>query len=104
MNVIRRQDRLLAAGLALALPIIVSPNPSESRIPNSESQTRTRALAAWATVCIVWGTTYLAIRIALETIPPLLMPAMRYTAAGAILACVLRARGERPGSRLRLGI
>ena len=50
---------------------------------------------AWITVCLVWGTTYLAIRIALESIPPLLMAAMRYSAAGAILAFVLRARGER---------
>lgn len=51
-------------------------------------------------MCIVWGTTYLAIRIALETIPPLLMAAMRYTAAGAILATILRLRGERlPGRR-----
>jgi drug/metabolite transporter (DMT)-like permease len=48
----------------------------------------------------VWGTTYLAIRIALESIPPLLMAAMRYTAAGAMLAAMLRLRGERlPGPR-----
>jgi drug/metabolite transporter (DMT)-like permease len=32
----------------------------------------TRAYAAWVVVCLVWGTTYLAIRIALETVPPLL--------------------------------
>jgi drug/metabolite transporter (DMT)-like permease len=43
----------------------------------------------------VWGTTYLAIRIALESIPPLLMAGMRYTAAGTILAVMLRLRGER---------
>ena len=55
---------------------------------------------AWITVCLVWGTTYLAIRIALESIPPLLMAAMRYSAAGAILAVILRMRGERlPGPR-----
>lgn len=59
-----------------------------------------RAYAAWATVCLVWGTTYLAIRIALETIPPLLMGGIRYTAAGAILAAALVLRGERlPGPR-----
>jgi len=59
-----------------------------------------RAYAAWLTVCVVWGTTYLAIRIALETIPPLLMAAMRYTAAGTILALALGMRGERlPGPR-----
>jgi drug/metabolite transporter (DMT)-like permease len=59
-----------------------------------------RAYAAWAAVCVIWGTTYLAIRIALESIPPLLMGAMRYTAAAAILGAMLVARGERlPGPR-----
>ena len=46
-------------------------------------------------MCVVWGTTYLAIRIALETIPPALIGGLRFTAAGAILLLFLRARGER---------
>lgn len=46
-------------------------------------------------MCLIWGTTYLAIRIALETIPPALVGAIRYTLAGAILAAVLHLRGER---------
>jgi drug/metabolite transporter (DMT)-like permease len=58
------------------------------------SSTR-RAYLAWVIVCLVWGTTYLAIRIALETIPPLLMGAIRYTVAGAALALILKASGER---------
>ena len=53
------------------------------------------AYAAFATVCIVWGTTYLGIRIAIETIPPLLMTGIRYTAAGIVLLIVAQARGER---------
>src|SRR5689334_2928178 len=57
--------------------------------------TNRRAYAAWAVVCIVWGTTYVAIRIALETLPPLVMAGARYAAAGSILAAILRARGER---------
>jgi len=49
-------------------------------------------------VCLVWGTTYLAIRIALRTIPPLLMGGMRYLTAGAVLATMLALRGNRlPG-------
>jgi drug/metabolite transporter (DMT)-like permease len=56
------------------------------------------AYAAWISVCVVWGTTYLAIRIALETIPPALIGGLRFTLAGAILLLFLRARGERlPG-------
>jgi drug/metabolite transporter (DMT)-like permease len=46
-------------------------------------------------VCVVWGTTYLAIRISLETLPPFLMAAIRWLAAGSILAVALKLRGER---------
>jgi drug/metabolite transporter (DMT)-like permease len=45
-------------------------------------------------ISVVWGTTYLAIRISLETIPPLLMAAFRWIVAGTLLIGVLRARGE----------
>ena len=40
------------------------------------------AYGAFAIVCIVWGTTYLFIRIALETIPPLLLTGARFVIAG----------------------
>jgi drug/metabolite transporter (DMT)-like permease len=46
-------------------------------------------------VCLIWGTTYLGIRIALETLPPLLMAAMRWIAAGGVLTLALALRGER---------
>lgn len=54
---------------------------------------------AWLVVCLVWGTTYLAIRICLETIPPLLMAAFRWIAAGSLLVATLRIRGEKLPSR-----
>jgi drug/metabolite transporter (DMT)-like permease len=60
------------------------------RIPN-----HTRAYAAWTIVCVVWGTTYLAIRISLETLPPLLMAAIRSIVAGGLLVTVLAIRGVR---------
>ena len=47
---------------------------------------RRRAYLAWVTICLVWGTTYLAIKVALDTIPPFLMGGLRYTIAGAMLA------------------
>jgi drug/metabolite transporter (DMT)-like permease len=46
-------------------------------------------------VCLVWGTTYLGIRISLETIPPLLMSGFRWIAAGSLLIAALKIRGER---------
>jgi drug/metabolite transporter (DMT)-like permease len=71
------------------------------------AETRLRAYTAWVIVCIVWGTTYLAIRICLETIPPFVMGGVRYVLAGGLLAAGLAMRGERlPGPRawLPLGI
>jgi drug/metabolite transporter (DMT)-like permease len=53
------------------------------------------AYIAWIVVCLVWGTTYLAIRIALETVPPLLMAGFRWTTAGGLLVVALMLRGER---------
>jgi drug/metabolite transporter (DMT)-like permease len=57
---------------------------------------RERRLAyfAWIGVCLIWGTTYGAIRITLETIPPWLMSGIRWTAAGTMLSVYLAARGE----------
>jgi len=58
------------------------------------------AYLAWITVCLLWGTTYLGIRVALETIPPATVGALRYMAAGGALAIILLLRGERlPGPR-----
>jgi drug/metabolite transporter (DMT)-like permease len=48
--------------------------------------------AAFASVYIIWGSTYLAIRYALESLPPLLMAGARHTVAGALLYAVLQAR------------
>jgi len=55
---------------------------------------RAVAYGAFAIVCIVWGTTYLAIRIALETIPPLLLTGSRFVVAGLIMLAVAKLRGE----------
>ena len=62
----------------------------------SSTAPRQRRLAylAWVVVCIVWGTTYLGIRISLETMPPMLMGGLRWLIAGALLAGYILARGE----------
>jgi drug/metabolite transporter (DMT)-like permease len=53
------------------------------------------AYAAWVAICLIWGTTYLGIRICLETMPPGLMGGLRWLAAGAVLAGIEFARGHR---------
>jgi len=57
-------------------------------------QSRSLAYVAWIVVCIVWGTTYLAIRIALESVPVALVGGLRFTAAGIILITALRLTGQ----------
>jgi drug/metabolite transporter (DMT)-like permease len=59
------------------------------------------AYIAFVTVCIVWGTTYLAIHVALETVPVLLVAGLRWMAAGVIMSGLMLATGRRlPAPRL----
>ena len=58
---------------------------------------RARLLAAFAAVYLVWGSTYLAIRFAVETLPPLLMAGARFVIAGGVL--LLWARLQQGASR-----
>src|SRR5579872_5599735 len=44
-----------------------------------------KAYVSLAAVCIFWGTTYLGIRMALESFPPLLLVGIRYTTSGSVL-------------------
>lgn len=53
------------------------------------------AISAWIAVCLIWGTTYFAIRITLESLPPWLMSGFRWTAAGSIITLYQWSRGER---------
>lgn len=51
-------------------------------------------LLAFATIYLVWGSTYLAIAVAVETLPPFLMVAVRMLVAGGLLYGYARIRGE----------
>jgi drug/metabolite transporter (DMT)-like permease len=62
---------------------------------------RTLLIAAFATVYVVWGSTYLAIRVAIETMPPFLMAGVRFATAGAALFLWLRLRGVLMPTRLQ---
>jgi drug/metabolite transporter (DMT)-like permease len=69
----------------------------------SSARERRLAYIAWFAVCLIWGTTYLGIRVSLETIPPALMGGLRWTIAGALLVGYLLARGEPLPGRSRWG-
>jgi drug/metabolite transporter (DMT)-like permease len=59
-------------------------------------------LGAFAAVYLIWGSTYLGIRLATETIPPLTMAGVRFSVAGGILFPWAYLRGDRAGDRLTL--
>lgn len=50
-------------------------------------------IAAFAAVYLIWGSTYLGIRLAIDSIPPLLMAGSRFVIAGGALYLVMRMRG-----------
>lgn len=70
-------------------------------VPRSNSSRKARVdsvmlALAFAAIYLVWGSTYLAIRYAVETIPPLVTAGIRHTFAGGILLAWACARGYRP--------
>jgi drug/metabolite transporter (DMT)-like permease len=52
------------------------------------------AYIAFVTVCIVWGTTYLGIHVALETVPVLLVAGLRWMFAGVVMSALMLATGR----------
>ena len=60
----------------------------------SAGRLRLLTLAAFAVIYFVWGSTYLAIRVGVRQMPPLLMAGLRFAAAGLALYGWMRLRGE----------
>ena len=65
--------------------------------PHPAARTTTLVLAAFAAVYIVWGSTYLAIRIGIASFPPLILAGLRHLTVGLFLYPILRrTTGIRP--------
>jgi drug/metabolite transporter (DMT)-like permease len=62
---------------------------------HSEPKSKWMTLLAFAIIYFVWGSTFLAIRIGVSEVPPLLFAAMRFVVAGLVLFGWMIARGER---------
>jgi drug/metabolite transporter (DMT)-like permease len=52
--------------------------------------------AAFSVIYVIWGTTYLAIALAIRTLPPFTTGAIRYLTAGTVMYAWLRSREPRP--------
>ena len=61
---------------------------------------RAQIIAAFASIYLIWGSTYLAIRYAVETIPPFIMGGIRFLLSGAMLYLWARSRGASKPTRL----
>jgi drug/metabolite transporter (DMT)-like permease len=59
--------------------------------------------AALLAVYAIWGSTYFAMRVAMEALPPFLMCGVRFVGAGVVLMAVLRARGTPLPTRKQWG-
>lgn len=71
-----------------------SSDSDQSRAP------RSLVIAAFAAIYLIWGSTYLGIRFAIETLPPFLMAGSRFLLAGIVLYALARIRsGIRPTGR-----
>src|SRR5687768_11635605 len=74
------------------------------------SPTRASIIVAFAAVYLVWGSTYLAIRWVLESMPPFLSGGVRFLVAGAMLLAWAtwseraRPEGAHPIARERIGL
>jgi drug/metabolite transporter (DMT)-like permease len=66
--------------------------PSVARHP-ARGPSATQLVVGFASIYLIWGSTYLGIRYAVETIPPLLMMAIRHSVAGVLVYAWARHRG-----------
>jgi drug/metabolite transporter (DMT)-like permease len=86
-----RNGRMIHIG---GRPVIV---PKARKSANSRDRSYAIKLAlAFVAIYVIWGSTYLAIRYAVETIPPLVTAGIRHSIAGAIMLTWACWRGFRP--------
>ncbi len=74
--------------------VVTAPPASPSHAPPAPlAPTRARVVLAFAAIYLIWGSTYLGIRVSIETLPPFLMASARFLIAGTVLFTLLRIRG-----------
>lgn len=79
-------------------------SPGSAALPVGPRESRIGAHVAFAAICVIWGTTFAAIRVAIETIPTLIVGGVRFLIAGLLLLVIAglsRARFPRTGREWR---
>ncbi len=72
--------------------LVDQPSPLETSVPAAENR---GVIVSMATLYVLWSTTYMAIAVAVETLPPFLMAGTRFLIAGVLFYAWLRMRGEK---------
>lgn len=87
-----------------ATPVTGRPSPPATSLPASprlrDAHARAKLVAAFGAVYVIWGSTYLAIRHAIDTIPPFLMAGTRMALAGIVLYAWSRWKGAGSPTRI----
>jgi drug/metabolite transporter (DMT)-like permease len=63
-------------------------------VTSAPATSRTTVLLAFAAIYLIWGSTYLAIRVAVEAMPPFTLAGVRFIVAGAVLYAWLAFKGR----------
>ena len=77
-----------SSGAPPRTPVVVSPAAAKPPTP-----ARSAVVLAFVAIYLIWGSTYLGIRVAIESMPPFLMAAARFLIAGGVLFAFLKLRG-----------
>src|SRR2546426_8228197 len=81
----------------MSTTITEPPNSVGAPAPRqSSARMKTLVLLAFAAVYVIWGSTYLAIRVGIESFPPFVLAGIRHVTAGLVLYAVFR---RQPGIR-----
>jgi drug/metabolite transporter (DMT)-like permease len=87
--------------LPTAAQVRGDPAMNDSASSTTPASHKTQVLLAFAIVYIVWGSTYLGIRVAVEAIPPALCTGLRFDIAGLMILAYALASGQRLPGNLR---
>jgi drug/metabolite transporter (DMT)-like permease len=78
---------------------VSDPDPETDDDPDESRRRRWKLALAFAAIYVIWGSTYLAIRVGVRSLPPFAMSGSRFICAGGILYALLRARGATAPTR-----
>jgi drug/metabolite transporter (DMT)-like permease len=96
MAMIRNGKMVNIGGRPVIVPTSSKPVPKAKSKAEHARTYKVKLVLAFVAIYVIWGSTYLAIRYAVETIPPLVTAGIRHTIAGGILLAWACARGFRP--------